>query len=71
MPWTFATMHEPAVKRLTGNARLVVVDEVPAEERMQFTFAPDAKLWISTCERPFMSDVEPLETWRRLVPTDG
>lgn len=52
-------------KTLTGSARLAVVDEAPAGS-VQLTFSPDARLLISTCEKPFMSDMEPL-MWRRLV----
>ncbi|URP22280.1 hypothetical protein SEA_BIG4_247 [Microbacterium phage Big4] len=53
-------------KTLTGSARLAVVDEAPAGS-VQFTFSPDSRVLMFSCDKPFITDAEPLDNWRRLV----
>lgn len=60
-------MSDSGLKTLTGSARLAVVDEAPAGSVNKFQFTPNAKLWVSTCEVPFVSERQSLESFRRLV----
>lgn len=58
-------MPNAGPKTLTGGPRLAVADEAPAGS-VQFNFSPDARLVMHSCEKPFITDAEPLDNWRRL-----